>query len=202
LVSSFNFCISPIKESLFFEDFWEKKPLHIKRRNKDYFSELLTLDMIDDYLTTKGLQYPEFQIVKDGKTLTPTLKDFQNEHSSRSRFADITSLLDHYSIGATIIFLALERHLKSVSSLCLGLQAHLNIPTQANVYLTPRTSKGFKAHFDTHEVFILQVEGKKRWKIWDSEIDLPLKHQQYLFEDSQENKPPNMDITLEKGDTL
>ena len=38
---------------------------------------------------------------------------------------------------------------------------------------------GFKAHFDTHDVFVLQIEGCKRWTLYDTPIELPLRGQEY-----------------------
>ena len=129
-------------------------------------------------------------------------KRYLKRYSLATNFIDITNLLDNYSNGATIIFLSLDRHIPSISELCRGLQNILNIHIQANVYLTPRTSKGFNAHFDTHDVFILQIEGKKHWKIWNNELKLPLRYQEQIFGEDQENKIPDIDIILEKGDTL
>jgi len=37
----------------------------------------------------------------------------------------------------------------------------------ANVYLTPAGTQGFAPHFDDVEVFMLQLEGKKRWRLYE-----------------------------------
>ena len=34
---------------------------------------------------------------------------------------------------------------------------------QINAYITPPENQGFAAHYDTHDVFVLQVSGSKRW---------------------------------------
>jgi hypothetical protein len=47
------------------------------------------------------------------------------------------------------------------------------------VYLTPKKSKGFRAHFDTHDVFVLQAHGQKNWRIYAAPIELPLQSQSY-----------------------
>jgi len=33
-------------------------------------------------------------------------------------------------------------------------------------YLTPPGSQGFAPHYDDIEAFVLQLEGKKRWKLY------------------------------------
>jgi ribosomal protein L16 Arg81 hydroxylase len=39
----------------------------------------------------------------------------------------------------------------------------LGHPTQANAYVTPPANRGFDAHYDVHDVFVLQTAGQKRW---------------------------------------
>lgn len=40
--------LHPIKPKAFFENYWLKKPLHVKRKNKDYYKE-------DDWFSTDEL---------------------------------------------------------------------------------------------------------------------------------------------------
>lgn len=35
----------------------------------------------------------------------------------------------------------------------------------ANVYITPAGAQGFAPHYDDIEAFVLQMEGKKEWKL-------------------------------------
>jgi len=44
----------------------------------------------------------------------------------------------------------------------------------ANVYLTPPNSQGFAPHYDDIEAFVLQLEGKKRWRIYRSRYEADL----------------------------
>ena len=41
--------------------------------------------------------------------------------------------------------------------------ADLGHPVQVNAYVTPPQNQGFAAHYDVHDVFVLQVAGEKRW---------------------------------------
>ncbi len=72
---------------------------------------------------------------------------------------------------------------------------------QANSYYTPRRSQGFAVHHDTHDVFVLQVEGEKRWLVYEPALELPLKHQRYTKELGTGGEPV-ADLTLRAGDTL
>ena len=48
---------------------------------------------------------------------------------------------------------------------CTRLAAELGHPVQANSYVTPPSSRGFSAHYDVHDVFVLQLAGRKHWTI-------------------------------------
>ena len=73
----------------------------------------------------------------------------------------------------------------------------------ANVYLTPPGTQGFAPHFDDVEVFILQLEGKKRWRVYE-----PTTAQGRLPRFSSGNFTqeeiglPALDTVLEAGDML
>lgn len=46
----------------------------------------------------------------------------------------------------------------------------------SNIYITPSNAQGFAPHYDDVDVFIIQVEGRKLWKLYDSiceEDELP-----------------------------
>ena len=60
---------------------------------------------------------------------------------------------------------------------CRDLADELGHATQCNAYVTPPGSQGFAPHHDTHDVFVLQVDGHKRWNIYEPLIRLPLKSQ-------------------------
>jgi JmjC domain len=55
----------------------------------------------------------------------------------------------------------------------------LGHPAQANAYYTPRSAQGLPVHHDTHDVFVLQVSGEKRWLVYEPALELPLKDQRY-----------------------
>jgi hypothetical protein len=64
-----------------------------------------------------------------------------------------------------------------VSLLCRWIERALHHPVGANLYVTPRNGQGFRAHVDTHDVFILQLHGVKVWHVADPISDLPLESQ-------------------------
>jgi hypothetical protein len=73
---------------------------------------------------------------------------------------------------------------------------------QANAYCTPASAQGFAVHHDTHDVFVLQVSGHKRWRIYEPVVELPLRDQRWSANTANAVGEPLHDITLRAGDTL
>ncbi len=69
--------------------------------------------------------------------------------------------------------------------------------------MTPQGTQGFAPHYDDIEAFVLQLEGKKRWRVYEplsKEEKLP-RFSSQNFEQSEIGQPI-IDVILEQGDML
>lgn len=196
-------CIYPLDLPEFFSEYWEKKPLIITRGQSDYFCDLISLDAVDSILTSTNLRVPAFRLVRQGSQIP--IREYTTRvsmsPSSFDELIDVDKVYSLYQDGATIVLQALERNWEPLIEACRALEAHLGHPVQANMYLTPANAQGFAAHYDTHDTLILQVEGRKNWKIYGMPFPFPLPSQSTL-PDRFENGPVEQDIMLKAGDTL
>jgi mannose-6-phosphate isomerase-like protein (cupin superfamily) len=93
----------------------------------------------------------------------------------------------------------MHERLPSLADLCRGVEAMFSSHFQTNIYLSPPRAQGFKTHFDSHDVFVLQVSGSKLWTLYDAAIELPLRGQ--AFDPDQHSPgPPTREFTLHAGD--
>ncbi|MGE5691995.1 MAG: cupin domain-containing protein [Pseudomonadota bacterium] len=106
-----------------------------------------------------------------------------------------------FAAGATLVLQGLHLTRTATAVFCRLLEAYLGHPAQLNAYFTPKRSQGLPVHHDTHDVFVLQVSGRKRWLVYDPVWELPLKHQRYEAA-MGEHGPTVLDVVLEAGDTL
>jgi lysine-specific demethylase/histidyl-hydroxylase NO66 len=74
---------------------------------------------------------------------------------------------DFYNQGCSLRLLNPQTFHEPVWKMCASLQEFLGSMVGANVYLTPPGTQGFAPHYDDVEVFILQLEGKKRWRLYE-----------------------------------
>ena len=63
------------------------------------------------------------------------------------------------------MFQGLHRYWPPLTRLVAELELELGHPCQANAYLTPPGSQGFAVHSDSHDVFVFQTAGSKRWEV-------------------------------------
>ena len=193
LESNLEWLISPVCRESFFRQHWEKQPLVVNRRNPDYFESLLSLDEVDRALTTLDLRYPNVALKDAKRNLSAA------EYVVRGDALDIASVYRLFNEGATIALSFLDAVIPSLGSLCRSLESEFSLPLQSNVYLTPPGAQGARVHFDTHDVFVLQVVGSKSWKTYGTALELPLRTQEFDPLRHQQGAP-TLEFELEAGD--
>jgi lysine-specific demethylase/histidyl-hydroxylase NO66 len=186
----------------FSEEHWGRAPL-LTQGGADRFGELLELRDVDHLITGTLLRQPAFRLVKEGKPLDPkTYTQTIRIGASRvERTARPDRVLDHFADGATIVLQALHRQWPPVAALCRDLELEMTHPTQANAYVTPATSQGFAVHHDTHDVFVIQTHGHKRWRVYEPVVELAGKEQPWSKELGDPHEPV-LEAELSPGDCL
>jgi bifunctional lysine-specific demethylase and histidyl-hydroxylase NO66 len=195
--------LAPVDTPRFFAAHWERRPLVVDRHDPDRFLHILGPRDVERLVCETGIRTPAFRLVKDGAQLPPAdyTEDIPWRPGSFSGTAVVERVADEFARGATLVLQGLHLHWSPVALLCRALEASLGCPVQANAYLTPSTARGFAVHHDTHDVFVLQVSGRKRWRLYEPVLELPLKHQRWSPKLGDPG-PPIDDLTLEAGQTL
>jgi lysine-specific demethylase/histidyl-hydroxylase NO66 len=193
----------------FASQYWGQQPLLSSAGDlpAGRFSELLDADAIDELLSERGLRTPFLRVAKNGATLTE--RAFTAPAGVGAGIADQVSddkLVRLFADGSTLVLQALHRVWSPILEFCQRLAAELGHPVQANAYVTPPQNQGFSAHYDVHDVFVLQIEGEKRWLIHPPVLKSPLRDQPWADRKAQVEKraqePPLIEALLEPGDCL
>ena len=192
-ISYFEWLLSPLSKEEFFADYWEKKPLVIRRGQPDYFSSLLSLDEVDRVITTLDRRYPDITL-KNAKA-----KVSADQYTVNGDSLDVARVYQLFAQGSTITLAFLDTVVPSLGELCRHLEREFSCPFQTNVYLTPAGAQGAKPHYDTHDVFVLQVVNSKQWTIYGTPVELPLAGQGFNSS-VHEIGAPTLEFTLEAGD--
>ena len=196
---SFEWLIDPVQPETFFAEFYERKPLLIERQQPSRFQSLLSIDAIDRYLATTTPCSADVFLVDAARELKP--EDYSFANSEPPGRIDLPRAYQLFGTGATISLSQLHERLPPLAALCRAMEATFSSHFQTNVYLSPPQAQGFKTHFDSHDVFVLQVAGSKLWTLYDTGIVLPLRGQAF-DPDKHISGPPTREFTLQAGDLL
>ncbi len=199
----FESIVAPHSVDDFFEKFHEKDMLYISRNDKDYYKNILTSLEISDYLERQDIFYPSVRMVRNGKEIPHTdytLKSTPIGHHRKDGIINTDKAFALFNSGATFVIQAGQRYFNHLSHCCLELSQKFNSPVQANLYITPNKSQGFNPHWDTHDVFVLQITGTKTWHLYGFEKELPTKNQSFVSKDY--HKEPVQTLQLRPGDFL
>jgi ribosomal protein L16 Arg81 hydroxylase len=192
--------IWPIEPATFFRDTWEKEPLVVSRNDADYYTRLFaTRDVSQMIYFTR----PRFTGMRSHSTPTEALRGVapDQEHLYAGRDDDLGELNREFAEGKTYLVHGLEKRWHPVGALCRNLEATFHHPVNAAMFLTPKGSQGFEAHYDAIEGFILQIDGNKHWRIYRPEQRLPLAVAQAPALEEPLG-PPLMEVELRAGDLL
>ncbi len=175
----------------------------MERDEPGRYDDLLSEAEVERLVTSGGLRFPGFRLVKAGEQLA--VRDYTGDipwrPSSFTGTADVDRVLAEWERGATIVLQGLHLHRPELGAFCRSLERTLGHPAQVNAYYTPRSAQGLPVHHDTHDVFVLQVSGEKRWLVYEPALELPLRNQKYTAEMGGPGEPVH-DLVLRPGDML
>jgi hypothetical protein len=196
--------LNPVTTADFLGEYCERRPLVVARAQDGRFDGVLSDADVERLVCESAIRTPAFRLVRDGAQLPPSTytTDIPWRPGSFSGTALVDRIAQEHADGATIVLQALHLHWHPAAVFCRGLETVLGWPVQANAYRTPAASRGFGVHHDTHDVFVLQVCGHKRWRIYEPVVELPLKGRRWTPADEASVGEPVADITLQAGDTL
>jgi lysine-specific demethylase/histidyl-hydroxylase NO66 len=196
------------------DDFRTDPPTEPRLAHRDAtpLKELFSMPMIDELLADNGLTYPLFAMARDGARLPTRTYTYAWRPSRRDMtrdLPDLRSIRDQLAGGATLVIEQLHRNSRPVASFCRRLGYELGRPVMASAFLTPANAQGFGIHYDIEGVFVLQIEGRKTWRLFPPVLPCPLRSQHWradaLSAEARrdlEQRGPRASYELAPGDVL
>lgn len=153
----------------FLRNHWEKRPYRLSRRSADFYAPLVTRREVDHIVATA--------LALDAVNVEVLRSDIPRERSADpTQLLDARALQTAYEAGSTIRVNAAHRFSPALLTLCRALEQQLSTPANVNLYCSPANAQGLPVHYDRHDVFVLQVSGRKRWNLYASVSELPLEY--------------------------
>ncbi|WP_430501752.1 cupin domain-containing protein [Micromonospora trifolii] len=171
------------------------------------FTDLLSPADADELLSRRGLRTPFLRVARDGQLVAASR--WTGGGGAGAEIGDQVldeRVLEQYASGATLVLQGLHRIWPPLVDFARDLGLALNQPLQINAYLTPAGSQGFATHYDTHDVFVLQVDGRKHWRIHPPVLPDPLEKQPWGGRADEVGATAQgeaaLDVVLAPGDAL
>jgi ribosomal protein L16 Arg81 hydroxylase len=192
--------LRPVTEDDFMADYWEKRPLVLHRRDQGYYGALFSLRALDQILADSNVR-STVRVVKKGQPLLVTKVADITPGVHRGN-GDMELVLQEYRNGSTLVFPYLHERSAPLREMARRLSSQLSASIQINAYLTPSQACGFSAHYDTHDVIILQIHGSKQWRIFPAPVRLPLADNAFRADPEFDPGEPIEECLLRQGDVL
>ena len=171
------------------------------------FTDLLDAHAVDELVSERGLRTPFLRMAKEGAVL-PAGR-FTRGGGAGATIADQAAddrVLAAMADGTSLVLQGLHRTWPPLVEFGARLADELGHPVQINAYITPPQNQGFAPHYDVHDVFVLQVAGRKHWTIHEPVVDAPLDNQPWdSVRDAvaaRAEGEPVIDTVLEPGDAM
>ncbi len=195
--TTFAEILGAIRVEDFLREIWGVRFAHLPGE-RGGFKSLLAWDEVNAILQRHRLEPPRLRLVRNGE-FAP--KDsYLRYEGNRFPFVIPEKLSARLRDGYTLIIDAVDDMAPAVMGLAEDFERTLHESIQANLYAGWQEQQGFHRHCDTHDVVVLQIHGRKHWRVYEGGRPHPLK------DDIVPNKiAPDAviwDGVLEEGDAL
>ena len=180
--------VSPVPVSQFLQTFADKKRLHIRTADPTRAEPLLPWQDIETMISMHS--FDDVEVMQNGMLLPPQLYNADN----------ISAFHDILVQGATLILRRMELNVPQIQWLATAIERQMGFGVGVNAYLSFSRGGALKPHWDRHDVLVVQVHGKKTWRIWDAKFENPVEKSQYAQHDITD--APSEELELSPGDVL
>ena len=189
--------LQPVGEATFLQHFIAKQRLHIRASDRERAASLLPWATVNHLIETDVLPPDRMRVIRANIDVAPVMYRRRDEHK-HLRAGALQQLLAQ---GASVIINDVSDLVPEIGRLSDNIERRLAHRVGVNAYLSFGRGSAFKAHFDYHDVLVLQVHGRKRWRSHGTPFPFPV--EQLASEPSKEAPAEVVwEDVLEPGDVL
>jgi bifunctional lysine-specific demethylase and histidyl-hydroxylase NO66 len=165
--------IAPFDAGEFRAQYYGNRPLHIRREGRTgvlgwtRFNEVLGLTPYWNEETLKVY-------FKSRAALKENYCDTSDLRAGMKAPADPAKVKALLGLGASLIANHIHRVSPEVGAVARMLEGQFAARVAANAYCSFKGVQAFQTHYDLHDVFALQAEGEKTWRVYETRADTPV----------------------------
>lgn len=168
--------LAPLDRCQFLASHYGRKAVRLSGQ-PDRFAGLADWSSLDDLLAALPLWSDRsLALSLAGQPIPPRewCREGKDRLGEKVRQPDPEKLAHWLREGATLAIDFVDRLLPPVRRLTEALEAALQAPVTASFFLSWQRRQGYPAHFDTQEVFALQLIGRKAWRLYQGGFEAPV----------------------------
>jgi len=164
------------------------------------FDDVLPVGSVDALLDA-GLPMPNVRLFREGVALPAQRVARPRERRGRAdlRLADAGRVRAEIRAGATLVVEEVQLFSPAVAALADAVARDSGYETDCTAFLTPARANGVGPHRDPVSVFLCQVHGAKRWRVWATPATGP---DAAADPEAVARREPTLDVLLKAGDCL
>ena len=193
--------LAPFDERRFLDEKWLQEPVAVTG-TPGRFRSLLTRGDIDRLLRENGPDEIEVRVMREGET-TPAGRYSAVPPGPRGyyrrRMFDPEAVRQAAADGGAVMINFAERRIPALAELAYGLELAFGAETVAHAVATSTGGPALDVHCDVPEVLVLQIEGRRRWRVFPPGRPDPLKGGPVKL---RRGMRPQWEGELEPGDLL
>jgi ribosomal protein L16 Arg81 hydroxylase len=188
-----------LNRSEFRGTFFEKQPL---LRRSCFDSSPFSWRTIDEALDLQDPTPELLKILRGGRVDPASYVEEYVDIGLRRRRILKDRLYAHLEAGATLVLNRIELVSPRIREVCMEIGRLVGAQTTSNAYASFGPEAATNAHWDTHDVFIVQVRGRKHWRLYEPTHPLPISSQISNDRKAEMPRTPSLDTILAAGDVL
>ncbi len=156
LVNPLGHLLAPLTPALFFEEIVDQRPQHIVTADRTRFAGLFDWASLERLLASPAELPPGVRVIADQMNYL-----FKKESLNRSQ------ILAKLRQGGALVLEDVDTVEPELGRWTDALSQQLAIRIAVNLYFSSPGYQAYPLHYDTHDFFILQIAGSKRWQIYE-----------------------------------
>src|SRR5690606_33402185 len=159
-------------------------------------------DALNHLLATHRLNPPRLRLALDNSSVDVSAYCERRIYRRMPEWQAPVPHLLHKQLreGATLVLDAIDEMHPPIARMTCALERWLSTRIQVNAYASWTAKEGFGVHWDDHDVIVLQISGRKRWRIYGTTREAPLHYDVDFATDIPE--APIDEFVMEAGDIL
>jgi JmjC domain len=199
-VESYSFEDFAGDRATFFETYFNKSAMVRPGALAGRLDGLPSVRQLDDILALEAAPPSYLRVSIGGKGVPRTV--YSRTVSRGAALAEAINpdkVYELFRAGGTVTWNSMSHFLPSVRPLVRTFTDTFACNTEIVLFVTPAGNDGFAPHQDSVDVFVVQVDGTKTWKVWETRPDRSSGEATYTLD---ELGAPAIEVTLAPGDVL